>query len=138
MAAIEASILVALRSHLIAFAEPRAIPIAFTNKTFTPPADGKFLRESFIPNGTFRPEISDESRPVWRGLYQVDVMWPQNSGETAARTLAADIATHFAPANRLVADTSIVRVTRWPEVAGLMIDDTRAMIPITIDWQVDA
>lgn len=134
MAAVEASILVALRTHLIAFAQPRAIPIAFTNKTFSPPADGKYLRETFIPNGVAGRLISASSQRL-QGLYQIDLMWPQAAGETAARTLASEIADHFTGDEHLVSGDAAVRITERPSLAALMIEDSRAMLPITVRWE---
>ncbi|GGE18152.1 hypothetical protein GCM10011390_41680 [Aureimonas endophytica] len=131
---IEADILQALRSHLIAFAQARSLPIAFTNTDFSPPPDGKYLRETFLPNGVASRLIRAQSQRL-QGLYQIDVMWPLSSGQTAAMTLAGDLASHFDGDDRRTYASASVRVTERPAVAGLMIEDSRAMLPVSISWE---
>lgn len=133
----EPDILLALRNRLVAFAQPRSLPIAFTNKNFSAPATGKYLRETFLPNGTLRPEVADDSTPVWQGLYQIDVFWPQNGGETEPLALAAAIADHFSPATRLQGTGVTVRIPSRPSTSPLMVTDTRAMIATTVQWRVE-
>jgi hypothetical protein len=132
--AVEAEILLALRNHLVAFAQARSLPIAFTNKSLTPPADEKYLRETYLPNG-IASRLIQASRQRLQGLYQIDLMWPQDAGETAAQTLAGDIAEHFNGDDFLVNGATSVRVTERPTLAGLLIEDTRAMLPVTVKWE---
>lgn len=135
--ATEAEIMLALRAHLVAFAQPRGLPIAFTNKNFTPPATSKYMRETFLPNGTMRPEIADDSLPVWQGIYQIDVFWPSNGGETEPLNLAGAIADHFSPATRLRAAGLTVRIQSRPSTSPLMVTDARSMIATTVSWRVE-
>jgi hypothetical protein len=133
--AIEIDILTALRSRLITFAQTQSLPIAFTNRAFSTQAPGKYLRETFIPNIVSRPFIGSTAPQRHQGLYQVDLMWPRDKGETEARTLAGELADHFPTDFRLTSGTTSVRITRRPDVAGMLIEDTRTMIPVTISWE---
>jgi hypothetical protein len=133
--AIETEIMLALRARLVSFAQAQSLPIAFTNKSFKTPKGGKFLRETFVPNIIDRQYLASDA-PQWhRGLYQVDVMWPHDDGETAAREVAGDMAAHFATDLKLTSGTTTVRITQRPEVAGMLVDETQTMIPVTIRWE---
>lgn len=134
MAAIEADILRALRTHLIAFAQSRGLPVAFTNVGFVAPSDGRYLRETFFLNGV-RARALKAAHQLLQGLYQIDVMWPQNVGQTDAMMLAAEVADLFTGDGWLNEGAANVRVVERPTIAGLMIDDSRAMVPVTCRWE---
>jgi hypothetical protein len=131
--AIEAEIMLALRNRLVAFAQPRTLPIAFNNKSFTPPAARKYLRETFLPNG-IASRLLKADRQRLQGLYQIDVIWPSGDGETAALTIASDLAAHFTSDEPLINGAAAVFLTERPALAGLMVEDSQAMIPVTIPW----
>lgn len=134
MAAVETNILLALRSHLIAFARDRSLPIAFTNKAFSAPGDGRYLRESFIPNTVTRRFLGSAEPQRHQGIYQIDVMWPQGDGETVAREIAGAVSDHFATDLRLTSGGVSVIIPKRPEVGGMIIDEARTMIPTTVVW----
>ncbi|WP_416355557.1 phage tail terminator-like protein [Aureimonas phyllosphaerae] len=130
---VETSIMEALYAHLVDM--PGVLPIAWPNRAFTAPGDGKFLRAQFIPNLVERTSIRSEDAPRRRGLFQVAVMWPQDQGETLPRNYAGSIAEHFSTDLRLVRDGVSVRITSYPALADLLIDGSRVMIPVTIPWE---
>lgn len=68
-----------------------ALPIAWPNLSFTPPASGKFLRVDFIPNRVDRVFIGSGEPHQMRGLLQVSVMWPLNAGTDAPYDIAGAI-----------------------------------------------
>lgn len=133
--AVEPSIMLALRGHLVAFAQPLSIPISFTNKAFTPPADGKYLRETFMPNGANRRFLGSDDPHRFIGLYQIDVMWPHGAGETDPLMLAGDIGDHFAVDLQLVSGAVTTRITKRPDVAMSLIEESRTMIPVSVQWE---
>lgn len=136
--AVEAEILKALRSRLIAFAQPKVLPIAFTNRPFTAPAGGQYLRESWIPNRTRRMGVSSDDAHNHIGLYQIDAVAQSNSGETSLLELAASIADHFAVDLDLTSGGITARVTKRPDIGPTMVDEPVAMIPVTVHWQAFA
>jgi hypothetical protein len=133
--AVEASILEALRSHLVAFAKPREILVAFTNINFTPPSGKTYLRESFIPNATNRLYLRSDEPHRFFGVYQVDVIAGSNSGVTAPLILAGQIADHFAVDMALASDGITTRISKRPDVIGLMVEPDRAIAPVSIEWE---
>lgn len=130
---VETSIMEALFARLAEM--PGVLPIAWPNKPFDPPPDGKFFRAQFIPNMVERTSIQSSAPPRRRGLFQVSVMWPQGEGERPPRTFAGTVAAHFETDLRLVRDGISVRVTSYPAIADLLIDGSRVMIPVTIPWE---
>jgi hypothetical protein len=113
-----------------------ALPIAWPNKSFTPPASGKFLRVDFIPNRVDRLEIASDGAHQMRGLLQVSVMWPRgDDGTDPPLDIAGAIVAAY-PADLMLWDGDVkVRVYERPAVAGAIVEDQRVMIPVTILWE---
>lgn len=113
-----------------------ALPIAWPNKSFTPPNAGKFLRVDFIPNRVDRLEIASDGAHQMRGLLQVSVMWPRgDDGTDPPLDIAGAIVAAY-PADLMLWDGDVkVRVYERPAVAGVIVEDQRVMIPVTILWE---
>lgn len=112
-----------------------ALPIAWPNKSFTPPNNGRFLRVDFIPNRADRLEIASDGAHQLRGLLQVSVMWPLGVGTDAPLDIAGAIVAAY-PADLTLWDGALsVRVYERPAVAGVIVEDQRVMIPVTILWE---
>lgn len=112
-----------------------ALPIVWPNISAAPPASGKFLRVDFIPNRVDRLEIASDGAHQMRGLLQVSVMWPLNVGTDAPLDIAGAIVAAY-PADLTLWDGDLrVRVYERPAVAGVIVEDQRVMIPVTILWE---
>tara|TARA_R110002051_G_scaffold230715_1_gene292715 strand:+ start:3035 stop:3433 length:399 start_codon:yes stop_codon:yes gene_type:complete len=106
-----------------------ALPIAYPDRPFNPPADGKYLEASVFFN-----------RPAWeglttgrmdQGLLQVTVVWPKGQGIPGPMRHAADVMAHFPKALTL---TNGVKVSAQPYAASPILDGADTRIPITISW----
>ena len=112
-----------------------ALPLALPNISSTPPKDGKFLRVDFIPNRVDRLEIASDGAHQMRGLLQVSVMWPRGEGTDAPYDIAGAIVVAY-PVDLTLWDGDLrVRVYERPAVAGVIVEDQRVMIPVTILWE---
>ncbi|WP_428029810.1 DUF4128 domain-containing protein [Ancylobacter sp.] len=112
-----------------------ALPLAVQNVNFTPPASGKFLRVDFIPNRVDRLEIASDGAHQMRGLLQVSVMWPKGEGIDDPYDIAGAIVAAY-PVDLPLWDGDLrVRVYERPAVAGVIVEDQRVMIPVTILWE---
>lgn len=112
-----------------------ALPIAWPNVSFTPPASGKFLRVDFIPNRVDRLFIGSGEPHQMRGLMQVSVMWPLNVGTDAPLDIAGAIVSAY-PADLTLLDADLkVCVYQRPAVAGAIIDPPNLVTPVTVAWQ---
>ncbi len=118
--------------------EAGALPIAWPNISFTPPATGKWLRVDFIPNRVDRVSIGSAEPHRLRGLMQVSVMWPLGQGTDAAADIAGAIVGLF-PADLVLWDGDLrVRVVQRPAVAGAIVEEQRVMVPVTVEWEAFA
>lgn len=115
-----------------------ALPIAWPNVSFTPPASGKFLRVDFIPNRVDRLFIGSGEPHQMQGLMQVSVMWPLNVGTDAPQDIAGAVAAAFPVGDPLWDADLRVRIVQRPAVAGVIVEDTRIMVPVTVEWETFA
>lgn len=106
-----------------------ALPIAYPDVTFTPPASGKYLAVSLFFN-----------RPAWEGLksgrldqgiLQVAVVWPKNQGVVKPMQAAKAVMAHFPKALELAGG---VKISAQPYAVSPLLDDSETRIPITIPW----
>lgn len=106
-----------------------ALPIAYPDRPYTPPADGKYLEVSLFYN-----------RPAWeglssgrmdQGLLQITVVWPKNSGIPGPMRHASDVIDHF-PKGLALANG--VRISAQPYAASPLIDDSDVRVPVTVAW----
>jgi hypothetical protein len=75
-------------------AQTPAIPVAWENVAFTPPA-GRYIRAFLLPNKA-KSLFLDGSGRTRVGLFQVNLHMPIGTGAAAARTIAAAIDAAFA------------------------------------------
>ena len=106
-----------------------ALPIAYPDVPFTPPASGKYLEVSIFYN-----------RPAWeglaagrmdQGLLQVTVVWPKGQGIPGPMRHAGEVIDHFPKGLAL---TNGVKISRQPYAASPLLDDSDTRIPVTISW----
>lgn len=115
------------------------LPIAWPNVgdspsgNFTPPADGRYLEVAFVPNIALRVAISSGTPHRRLGLLQISVWAPRGSGFPAET--AGLVAEHFPADLTLTSGGVFVRITKEPDVAGLIVDDRGVQVPVTIDWE---
>ena len=130
MPSIETSIWLALKSRLKALTLNPALPIAWPNESFNRPPTG-YLRATWIPNTTRRMLIG--AGPHQRlGILQVDVMAKKNQDIAVATEIAGKVASHF-PADLCMRSHGVAaRVTRAPEIAQPIAEDSHLMVPVTI------
>lgn len=127
----------ALISHLMGLTLDPAMEIAFPNASFTQPAAG-YLRATFVPNTVNQVTLGDLGKNRFLGLFQVDVFWPENKGYVAPTERAGAIAAHFKRGTVVTLDGTTVRIIRPPSIAQALQSAPYIMIPVTIQYQVDA
>lgn len=130
--AIEPDIYTALSQRVATI--PGGLPIAWPNVKFTRPGSGEYLEVAFIPNTALRLGVNTLTPHRHLGLLQVSAWAPRNSGAPIAS--AGRIVDHFPADLVLTAGSAEVRVTKTPDMAGMIVDDNLVQIPVTIDWEV--
>lgn len=136
--ATETDIMAALFARLSTFAASPALPVAWPNIAFSPPADQRYLRVVFVPNAVNRLLIGSAGPHQHLGLLQVDVMWTKGVGEAGPRGVAGAIAAHFPCDLRVSAGALRVRIAKRPEVRDLIVGDARVQIPVMVEWEAFA
>lgn len=134
--AVEASILDAFMTRINGLS--LGLPIAWPNVDFDPPADGKYIAVSFIPNGANRVAISTDTPHRRIGLVQLSVYWPKGAGAVAPMEKADEVAAAFPADLRLTADGARVRVTKDADLSGPLVEDHALQIPVTVNWEAFA
>lgn len=114
-----------------------ALPVAFENVTFTPPANGStYLRAFLLPADTTSRDLAGDNRNR-SGVFQINIVAPIGTGPGAAEGIAAELEALF-PMNLLltsgtfqVLQTSPVRKRRG------ITEDARYTVPVDFEYQSD-
>jgi hypothetical protein len=127
--AAESDIMAALFARAASFAATPALPVAWPNVAFTPPAN------QFVPNVANRVTIDSDGPHQHLGLLQVSVYWTKGQGEAGPRAIAADLAAHFPCDLKLTSGGTTVRITKRPDVRDLIVEDDAVQIPVMISFE---
>jgi hypothetical protein len=137
MPSIETSIWLALKARVQALALSPVLPIAWPNEAFTKPSGG-YLRVTWIPNINRRLFLRGSDPHQRLSLMQIDVFAKKNQNVAVALEIAGQVAAHFPADLKMSAHGVTAQVTRAPEIAQPIDDDTHLMIPVTIRCSVFA
>lgn len=135
MPTVESSIATALMARVASLVLLPVHPVAFPNMAFTPPANKKYVRVTHFPNTTDRLYLGNSDPHRHQGILQISVVAPLNSGESAARELAGQIADHFPAGLTLHSGGVQVKVTKRPNTGSAVIDTTEIRIPVSIAYR---
>ena len=95
-----------LESRLATWAATQSLQIAFENQAFTPP-NGMYLKAYMLPATTKVISLKGDLH-VWKGLFQVTVVEPQQVGAGSTGQIAKALQALF-PVNLVLTD-SVVKV----------------------------
>ncbi|TGV61118.1 hypothetical protein EN784_01585 [bacterium M00.F.Ca.ET.141.01.1.1] len=137
MPSIETSIWLALKGRVQALVLSPALPIAWPNEDFTKPLAG-YLRVTHVPNINRRRLIGSTEPHQRFGLLQIDVFAKKNQDASVAAEIAGQVATWFPADLKLRYGVTTVRLTKAPDVAQAIADDTHWLTPITIAYEAFA
>lgn len=123
----------ALNAHLLTLTLAPPLPVVSQNRTFAPPRDGWYLRANSIGLPPDWWAITKGSSR-YTGLFQVDVVFPENVGMVKPRDVAAAVAAHFKRGTSLVSGPVRVNITRPPYDGPVLENAGGFMIPVTINY----
>lgn len=132
---IETDIMGALFARAATFT---ALPIAWPNKQFDIPADGKYVSVFFIPNTTTRILIASDGPQRHIGILQLNVMWPLLADEEGARAVAGNLVELFSTDLKMIQNDVAVRVTKRPVASAMIVSDRNITIPVSVEYEVYA
>lgn len=143
MPSIEASIQAALFARAASLVLSPVHEIAWPNVAFPgllpngqpKPKPARYLRVTHFPNTTDSDFVSNTSTDEHKGILQITVCAPLNSGETQAREIAGLVVEHFPKGMALYRDDVKVRITKRPDCAAKITTDTEIQIPVSIRYE---
>lgn len=109
-----------------------ALPKAYPEASFTPPADGKYLRIDFYPNRPAWEGLSDGK--LSQGLLQITVVWPKGQGIVRPMDAAQAVMGHFAKGTILSSGSARVKINGEPWAASPLSEAGQVSVPVTIPW----
>lgn len=120
----------AFATQLHTFASANSLPIAWQGDDS--PTDGTpaFLEMMHMPND-YDPFLSDP-RDIKRGMFQINVSGRKNKSSDAELQAIADLI--IANWQKLDVITGTVQVTRTPYTMSMIENDSRNIIPVTIEY----
>lgn len=116
-----------------AAAQSPPIPIAYENKTFTPPT-ARYIRAFLLPAQTDSVDLQGAHRS-YRGVFQVSLYMPTGTGAGAAELLVMAICALY-PIRIASSGLSIV-LTRPMAARPAISDPDRYIVPIDCAYRAD-
>lgn len=108
------------------------LPTAWENVTFTPPSS-MWQRVNHLINVP-RDLALERTLRMDRGIFQVTVHAPINTGRLAAMQRAELIRDHFAPVLMLTEGAVRVDIVGTPRIASPMPDEAWWAVPVSVYW----
>jgi len=137
MPTLETSVWLALKARVQSLVLSPVLPIAWPNEAFTKPLTG-YLRVTWVPNFNRRLFIGSTDPHQRLGLLQIDLFSPKNQNAAIAIEIAGKVVAHFPTDLRLSNGNVSARITKAPDVAQPIPDDTHLQVPVTITYEVMA
>lgn len=134
--AVNEAIFAALMSRVSGLSAPSSLglPVAYPEKPFTPPADGKYLRVWLHSDGVVTALTRVERHT---GALQVDVVWPRGAGLAAVMAAVDAVTAHFARPLALMRSGFAIRIVRPPQAGPLLDEGGAIFIPVRVAWFCD-
>lgn len=136
---IQTKIFNALAAKLESLAFIPEINVCWPNVNFEPPTDGTgYIRAQLFPATAEQTTLGTDGQNRHTGIFQVDVIWPENKGLSEPTEIAGAIANHFKRGTLLTTDSIALRIDQPPLVRGIIVDGGTIQIPIDVRYTVDA
>ena len=136
---IEEKIEAALFDRVHALGLTPALPVAWPNMAFTPPAPGgHYLRVDHLPNVNSRLFMKGSAPHRRQGILQLTVVMPLNQGAPPATAKAGQVAEKFPADLRFEKDSVRVRIQAAPDVLAAVKTDVSWDLPVSIRYEAFA
>jgi hypothetical protein len=117
-----------------AAAQSPALPIAYENRAFIPPANGRYLRAYLLPARTGQ-DFLDGSQRSYEGVFQVSIVQPLSAGTASAANIALALDTLY-PTSFLEGSTRVY-ITSPMSIAPSIIEDNAYVLPVSCFYRVE-
>jgi hypothetical protein len=125
----------ALETILATWAAARvpALRVAWDNVPFTPGTGETYLRAFMLPARTISTSLGGLDHD-YRGIFQVDVSAPVDSGSGKAQGIAEEVIALY-PNNLITATTPPVQIVAQPSIAAAVVDGVTFSVPVSITYR---
>lgn len=130
----ETTILKLLLARLRDLSLPETLEIGWANNKFTPPA-GTYLKADILWNFNVNRFVAHDSSTERRGIFQVTVVAPADSGLEGPHNVAGAVASHFGRGTIPGHDIKI-HIAEEPSLAPPIQQSDRIRIPVSIRFYV--
>lgn len=124
-----------LESHLYTIANQLNLQIVYENIAATP-NDEIYLKSNILPAITTSFDLDGESR-IYKGVYQVSVVAPINTGKSRSQQIVESIIKHFQFNLELKKGTFSLYINSVPSAYPAITDKTTYTIPISMNYRAD-
>ena len=126
----------AYEGRLKTWADARGTPltVAWENRPFTKPA-GAYLKAFLLPATTDAPDLAGALR-TYRGVFQVSVVAPINTGPGAAMGIADELAALFVVNARLTNTVTVQQITPC-SIAPALQTESEYIVPVSFTYRCD-
>ncbi|PXY91419.1 phage tail terminator-like protein [Gilliamella apis] len=124
-----------LESHLYTIANQLNLQIVYKNIAATP-NDEIYLKSNILPAITTCFDLDGESR-IYKGVYQVSVVAPINTGKSRSQQIVESIIKHFQLNLELKKGTFSLYINSVPSAYPAITDKTTYTIPISMNYRAD-
>lgn len=109
-----------------------SLTTAYENVPFTPPASSSPYQRAFVMFAEPDDPEAGHSMHIERGIFQVNLLYPLQAGDSTARARAEAIKTTFRRGATFTKDSINTVVEKTPEAGQGTPDGDRWMIPVKI------
>lgn len=124
-----------LESHLYTIANQLNLQIVYENIEATP-NDEIYLKSNILPAITTAFDLDGDSR-IYKGVYQVSVVAPINTGKSRSQQISEAIIKHFQLNTELTKDNFSLYINSIPSVYPAITDKTTYTTPISMNYRAD-
>ena len=124
-----------LESHLSTISNRLNLQIVYENIEATP-NDEIYLKSNILPAITTSFDLESESR-IYKGVYQISVVAPINTGKSRSQQIVESIIKHFPPNLELMRGSLALYINSVPSAYPAITDKTTYTIPISMDYRAD-
>ena len=122
-----------LNTQLSSFATANSLTVAWENKNFKPSHGATYLRPHLMLAKPVSAGLGSAAPDIQRGVFQVDIMAPDDKGWGDSYALADLLRASFARGKRMEG-TGVSLVCEAVAIGPGLADDTRYKLPVSITF----
>lgn len=124
-----------LEGRLSSWATTNSVSVAWENAQFTP-GSTTYVRAFLLPAETISQDLKGDHR-AYRGVFQVSIVCPINSGPGAAYGLVDSLNAQFPMNGRYTSGSVAVQIIAPASAAPAIQEESYYVVPVSIGYRCD-